>query len=313
MAPGGALPFTGHYLFPATLFTGNDRLLKLKRQSTVRDEDFDFISDLLLTRAGLGLTPERAYLLEGRLTPIARNRDMADVEALLTRARTKPDDALSAEIVEAMMVRETSFFRDRAPFRQFSDIILPDLIKSRAREGRIRIWCAGCSTGQEPYSIAMLINDRAEELTGWSVSVMATDMSGRAIETARKGYYSQFEVQRGLPIELLVKHFSRRRSKWEINDQVAGMVSFHQHNLLDGASQFGEFDIIFCRNVLTYMDDSIKDSIFVSLSETLASDGYLFLGIGETTAGLADRMKRAHGLLGVYSPLPENFRLANTG
>ena len=279
----------------------------------MREKDFNFISDLLLTRVGLGLTTERAYLLEGRLTPIARNRDMADVDALLTRARTQPDDTLLAEIVEAMMVRETSFFRDRAPFRQFSDIILPDLIKSRSRERRIRIWCAGCSTGQEPYSIAMLLNDRAAELDGWSISVMATDVSKRAIETARRGYYSQFEVQRGLPIEFLMKHFSRRRSKWEISDMVSGMVSFHQHNLLDGASQFGEFDIIFCRNVLTYMDDSIKDAVFASLSETLASDGYLFLGIGETTAGLADRMKRAHGLLGVYSPLPETFRLASTG
>ncbi len=278
----------------------------------MRDEDFSFISDLLLTRVGLGLTPERAYLLEDRLTPLARNRDMPDVDALLTHARAKPDEALYTEIVEAMMVRETAFFRDRAPFRQFSDIILPGLIKSRAGTRRIRIWCAGCSTGQEPYTVAMLLDDRAGELAGWSVSVMATDVSHRAIERARKGYYSQFEVQRGLPIDLLMRHFSRRRSKWEISDMVSRLVTFHQHNLLDGASQFGEFDIIFCRNVLCYMDDSIKETVFNSLADNLAADGCLFLGIGETTGGLADRMQRAHGLLGVYSPLPENFRLAQS-
>lgn len=278
----------------------------------MKDDDFRFVTDLLRERAGLGLTREKLYLLEARLTPLARDADLPDIEALVRAARESSADDLRARIVEAMMIRDTSFFRDRAPFRQFSDIILPKLLKSRSGDRRLRIWSAGCSTGQEAYSIAMLLNDRAHDLAGWSVSIVATDIAPSSIAQAKTGLYSQFEVQRGLPINLLLKHFSRARSKWRLTDQVRGMVSFHEHNLLEGAAQFGLFDVVFCRNVLMSMDDVVRERVFGTLADAVDTNGYLFLGIGEMTAGLADRMQRAHGLHGVYQALPDSFRLADT-
>lgn len=276
------------------------------------DDDFRFVADLLRKRAGLGLTREKLYLLEARLTPMARDKDFPDIEALVRKARDPGAEDLCREIVEAMMVRDTSFFRDRAPFRQLSDIVLPELLKSRAAERRLRIWSAGCSTGQEPYSIAMMLNERAEDLAGWTVSIVATDIAARSIAQAKSGIYSQFEVQRGLPVNLLLRHFTRARSKWRLADPVRAMVSFHEHNLLDGAAQFGQFDIVMCRNVLMPMDEKVRERVFATLADSVADGGYLFLGVGETTAGLADRMQRAHGLYGVYVSLPDDFQLADS-
>jgi chemotaxis protein methyltransferase CheR len=254
---------------------------------------FDALREFLYERSGLSLEGDKLYLVESRLMPVAREAGLADLGALMKRLQTG-DRALAQSVVDAMMTNETFFFRDRAPFDKFRNVILPNLLAARASERRLRIWCAACSTGQEPYSLAMLLDEEARKLTGWSVEIVATDLSRRAIEAARQGLYSQFEVQRGLPITMLLRYFQRAGERWQINEFLRSRINFREFNLLSDYRPLGTFDVIFCRNVLLYFDVPTKRDILARLSRALAADGFLLMGSAETVIGLSDTFAPHH-------------------
>lgn len=199
-----------------------------------------------------------------------------------------------------MTVQESYFFRNKVPFHYFIDVMLPKLMAKRESQRRIRVWCAAAATGQEPYSLAMELAELNSRLVGWTVEILATDLVEDALSRARKGLYSQFEVQRGVPISLLVKYFNKVGNAWEISPDIRGRVEFRAHNLLEDCQTLGEFDVIFCRNVLIYFDDPTKRAVLVRLASQLAPDGYLVLGAAETTTGFSDEFmavpERHHGV-----------------
>jgi chemotaxis protein methyltransferase CheR len=210
--------------------------------------------------------------------------------------------ALAVSVTEAMTTNETFFFRDRVPFDHLSDTIIPALVSARSRERRIRIWCTAAASGQEPYSIAMLLKSLAPQLTGFRVDILATDLSTEVIDRAKAGLYSQFEVQRGLPIQLLVKHFSKNGDLWEIAPDLRAMVQFRTLNLLNDFSPLGVFDVVFCRNVLIYFDQPTKSGILERLARQMPDDGYLMLGAAETVVGLTETFTPVPDRRGLYAP-----------
>src|SRR5205807_6805310 len=210
--------------------------------------------------------------------------------------------ALVTSVVEAMTTNETFFFRDKVPFDHFRDTIMPEIIKARAGCRSVRIWCAAGSTGQEPYSLAMSLKEMGAALTGWRVEIVATDLSQEVLEKSKAGLYSQFEVQRGLPIQLLVKYFKQVGELWQINPDIRAMVQHRQFNLLHDFSQLGVFDLIFCRNVLIYFDQETKTNIFNRLAKAVEPDGFLVLGAAETVIGLTNVFKPLVEQRGVYQP-----------
>src|SRR5690606_14070767 len=252
-------------------------------------------------RSGLVLGEEKVYLLESRLTPLARRRGLDSLEALAAEVRRTRDERLLTEITEAMTTNETFFFRDIRPFDTFRDVVLPQLLKARATNKTLRIWAAACSTGQEPYSLAMLLKEEAAKMAGWRVEILATDISNEVLEKAKAGLYSQFEVQRGLPIQLLVKHFQQVGELWQIDSSIRAMVKFQRLNLLEDFSALGRFDVVFCRNVLIYFDQPTKSATLNRIYDSLAPDGALFLGGAETVLGICDRFKPVSGQRGVYT------------
>jgi chemotaxis protein methyltransferase CheR len=210
--------------------------------------------------------------------------------------------AVIDDVVEAMTTNETFFFRDKTPFDHFKDTVVPAMIKARAGKRSLRIWCAAASTGQEPYSLAMILKDFGAALSGWRVEIIATDLSPEVLEKSRAGLYTQFEVQRGLPIQSLVKHFTQVGTMWQLNADVRSLVQFKQFNLLQDFTHLGKFDIIFCRNVLIYFDQPTKSDIFGRLAKVSEADGYLFLGAAETVIGLTDKYRVCPTRRGVYMP-----------
>jgi chemotaxis protein methyltransferase CheR len=201
-----------------------------------------------------------------------------------------------------MTTNETFFFRDKIPFEHFRDTIMPELLQARAGRKSLRIWCAAGSTGQEPYSLAMCLKEMSAALTGWRVEILATDLSQEVLEKSRAGIYSQFEVQRGLPIQLLVKYFRQIGELWQINADLRAMVQHRQLNLLHDFSQLGSFDVIFCRNVMIYFDQDTKTNIFGRLARTIEPDGFLVLGAAETVVGLTEQFKPIGDRRGLYRP-----------
>jgi chemotaxis protein methyltransferase CheR len=247
---------------------------------------FESLRQFLYERSGLSLEGDKLYLVESRLLPIAREAGLPDLTSLVSRLAS--DRELAQSVIDAMTTNETFFFRDRVPFDKFRSVMLPRLLAARAPERRLRIWCAACSTGQEPYSLAMLLDEEARRLTGWTIEILATDLSRRAIESAKQGLYSQFEVQRGLPITLLLRYFQRAGDRWQINEFLRSRVNFREFNLLSDYRALGTFDAIFCRNVLIYFDVPSKRDILARLSRTLTRDGFLLMGSAETVIGLSD-------------------------
>jgi chemotaxis protein methyltransferase CheR len=218
-----------------------------------------------------------------------------------------PSSQLAIDTVEAMTTNETFFFRDKIPFEHFRDTMLPALLHARDRDRRIRIWCAAASTGQEPYSLAMAIKelaatDKAGALAGFRIDILATDLCGDVLERARAGTYSQFEVQRGLPIQLLLKYFTQTGDSWQIVPELRSMVQFRTLNLLNDFSPLGKFDIVFCRNVLIYFDQPTKIGVLNRIAQQVADDGYLALGAAETVVGLTDAFKPVADKRGLYAP-----------
>ena len=263
-------------------------------------EDFELITSLLKKRSGLVLTRDKMYLLESRLTPVARRFGLGTLVGLIDAIRKRPDPRLVDEVVDAMTTNESFFFRDIKPFDQFRDFVLPELLKARASQRQIRIWCAACSSGQEPYSLGMLLKDSAAKLAGWRIEIVATDISREMLTKARNGVYSQFEVQRGLPITYLVKYFAQEGDKWIISPELRTMVQYREFNLLDDPRGLGQFDVVFCRNVLIYFDQETKAKVLHGIGGVMRPDGYLYLGGAETVLGVTDQFAPMSGMRGIY-------------
>jgi chemotaxis protein methyltransferase CheR len=248
------------------------------------------------------LSADKQYLVESRLLPVARKAALVSLSDLVRRLKEPNAQGLAVEVVEAMMTNESFFFRDKLPFEHFRETIIPSLIAARASQRRIRLWCAAASTGQEPYSLAMCLKEMARQLTGWRIDILATDISNEVLEKAKAGVYSQFEVQRGLPIQMLIKHFTQVGETWQVAPEIRAMVQFRPFNLLNDFAGLGMFDIVFCRNVLIYFDQPTKVGVLDRIARTVERDGYLVLGAAETVVGLTDSFKPAPERRGLYSP-----------
>lgn len=267
----------------------------------MKPDDFQFLATLVKDRSGLVLTQDKAYLLESRLMPVARKRGMKGLEELVASLKARMDNALADEITEAMTTNESFFFRDIKPFDIFRDTILPNLLKTRAHKKSFRIWCAAASSGQEPYSIAMVLKEAAAQLAGWRIEIIGTDISREMLEKAKAGLYSQFEVQRGLPVQHLVKYFKKRDDLWQIDPALRSMVQYKEFNLLDDMGGLGTFDVVFCRNVLIYFDQQTKGIVLEKMSKQMTEDAVLYLGGAETVLGISEAFKPVQGLRGVYA------------
>jgi len=270
--------------------------------SLVSPEDFTYVADLLRRGSGLVITPEKADLLVSRLMPLARQNGIDTLDELIGRLRLDENPSLRKAVIEAMICSDSFFFRDARPFAILNDSVLPALLERRRDRRVLRIWSAGCSTGQEPYSIAMVLKENEARLAGMRVEVVATDLSTEALSRAREGAYTQFEVQRGLPIRMLVKYFRQDGDRWRISSDLKGMVQFRQFSLLDDPSELGMFDIVFCRNVLIYFDETTMGEVLARIASIMPRDGYLFLGGAETVLGVSDRFKVSQPVQGVYMP-----------
>jgi chemotaxis protein methyltransferase CheR len=254
--------------------------------------DFDFVRDLARNGAAIVLEPDKQYLVETRLTPLAEREGYGSLEALIRalRAASAPGD-LHDKTVDALTTNETLFFRDYHPFEALRTQVLPRLIEARSKSRELRIWCGACSTGQEPYSIAMLIREHFPVLAGWRVSIMATDISETVLGIARAGTYAQHEVNRGLPAPLLIKYFRQSGNQWVIGDDIKSMVTFRSLNLIRPWPPLPSFDLIFLRNVLIYFSVETKTKILLGLMGKLADPGYLALGSAETALLLVPALK----------------------
>ncbi len=273
------------------------------------NSDFDVLRQLLNRRSGLSLDAEKAYLAESRLQPLVQQLGVAGLGGLVKLLLSGSHEDVEREVVEAMTTNETFFFRDRVPFDNFRKVILPHLLQARQDSRKIRIWCAACSSGQEPYSLAMLLDEEAHRLAGWSVEILATDLSRSVVNTARQGIYTQFEVQRGLPISQLLRYFRQEGERWRINEHLQSRIRFQEFNLLSDYAPLGHFDVIFCRNVLIYFDVPTKKGVLDRMAKALAPDGFFIMGAAETVIGLTDAMvphpeHRSISILRAAAPTP---------
>lgn len=265
----------------------------------MRPSEFDFLVGMLKEQSGIIITQDKMYLIESRLGPLLVEHRCRDLDDLVSKLRAAPRGPLAAKVVEAMTTNETFFFRDKTPFDELEQKVLPSLVKARAGK-RIRIWCAAASSGQEPYSIAMILKESAPKLNGCTFEIIGTDISPQILEKAKAGLYTQFEVQRGLPIKLLVKYFQQKGETWQIDPAIKSMVQLRQYNLLDSYATLGSFDIIFCRNVLIYFDRPTKRSMLDRMASILADDGALFMGAAETVIGITETLVPFEGARGLY-------------
>ncbi len=263
--------------------------------------DYEYLRKLLRDQSGLDLSEDKQYLIESRLLPLSRKSGLSGISELVQKMRGG-SASITTQVVEAMTTNETFFFRDKVPFDHFRVSMMPEILQARASRKSVRIWCAAGSTGQEPYSLAMCLKEMGSAITGWRVEILATDLSQEVIEKSRAGLYSQFEVQRGLPIQMLVKYFKQVGEFWQVNPDIRAMVQHRQLNLLHDFSQLGVFDVIFCRNVLIYFDQDTKINIFNRLARASEPDGFLALGAAETVVGLTDVFKPFPERRGLYRP-----------
>jgi chemotaxis protein methyltransferase CheR len=263
--------------------------------------EFEFLRIFIKARSGLSLTTEKRYLVESRLGPVCRRFEMDDLSELVAGLKGGRDCDLEKAVIEAMTTNETFFFRDKAPFDLFREVLLPRYLGARATGRRLRIWCAAASTGQEPYSLAMLLTEASALLSGFQVEILATDISTEVLERARAGLYSQFEVQRGLPIHLLLKYFTQAGDQWQIAPQIRAMVDYRPLNLIKDFGHLGAFDIVYCRNVLIYFDGPTKTDVLNRLARSLLPDGALLLGAAETVIGLTDALSPDLAHRGLYA------------
>jgi chemotaxis protein methyltransferase CheR len=267
----------------------------------VTPQDYEYLRKLLKERSGLDLSADKQYLVESRLVPLARKASLAGIPELVQKMKAGAE-AVTTEVVEAMTTNETFFFRDKIPFDHLKEAVLPALVQARAARRSLRIWCAASSTGQEPYSIAMCLKEASHLFAGWRTEIVATDLSQEVLEKSKAGIYSQFEVQRGLPIQMLVKYFTQNGELWQLKSEIRGMVQHRQLNLLQDFSHLGTFDIIFCRNVLIYFDQDTKAKIFERIARMLEPDGVMALGAAESVVGITNAFKPYPDRRGLYRP-----------
>ncbi len=264
--------------------------------------DFDVYKDLLKQKSGLILTQDKSYLLDSRLNPVAKKWGFENLEKMTATLHGVPNKDLINDIIEAMTTNETSFFRDIKPFEVLKNTVLPFFVKNNARATKkLRIWCAAASSGQEPYTIAMTLKEEAAKMPGWTFEIIATDISHEILDQAKEGLYTQFEVQRGLPITHLMKYFTQAGDKWQINQDIRNMIKFQYFNLLDPMTGLGQFDIIFCRNVLIYFDQPTKKTVMEKQAQLLPKDGFYFLGGAETVIGITESLKNIPDTRGLYA------------
>lgn len=257
---------------------------------TLTAQEFAFISGLVRRDAAIVLEAGKEYLVEARLLPLARQSGIPTVSEFVNRAQQRPDSEIHRKIVDALTTNETSFFRDGEPFKQLVDTVLPDLLSRRSSTRNLKVWSAASSSGQEPYTLAMVLQDNLPP--GWSFDILGTDISAEMLTRADAALYSQLEVNRGLPAAMLVKHFERNGAYWKVSPTVRKAVKFRPLNLAVAFPPMGPFDIVFIRNVLIYFDVETKRSVLQRVSSTLRPDGWLFLGSAETTIGIDDRFER---------------------
>jgi len=286
--------------------------------------DYEYLRKLLKERSGLILSADKQYLVESRLLPVAHRAGMADLTELVAKLKSAREQPLVTEVAEAMTTNESFFFRDKLPFEHFRNVIMPVLLAARPLRRPIRIWCAAAATGQEPYSLAMSLKEMGEKVTGREIEIVATEFSTQVLEKAKTGLFSQFEVQRGLPIRLLIKYFAQLGDTWQINPDVRAMVQFRAFNLLHDFAPLGRFDLVFCRNVLIYFDHETKTQVLDRVARITEPDGYLVLGAAETVVGLTESFRPLPEHRGLYVPNPQRrdgvvidalprLRLAATG
>jgi chemotaxis protein methyltransferase CheR len=262
--------------------------------------DIQCFRRMLLDRSGLNLTEDKDYLLTSRLAPLVRDEGLADLDRLFAVTRADPFGRVAQKCIDALATHESFFFRDATPFDQLRDVLLPRLIATRRDTRRLRIWSAACSSGQEPYSLAMLLMEERSQMPDWRLEIVATDMSEPILERARTATYSEFEVNRGLSPTRRDRWMQPDPRGWRIAAEVRSMVSFQRHNLLDGMSGMGRFDLIFCRNVLIYFDQDRKASCLRQIACGLELDGALVLGSAETVVGLDSPFVPMPGLRGTF-------------
>lgn len=263
----------------------------------VRDlahEDFEFVRRFVKDQSGITVDDGKEYLVSSRLAPLVTAHGAADVAELVARVRTRPHSPLGGDVIDALTTNETSFYRDLHPFESLRDTIIPAMIQQRQSSRRLTLWCGASSSGQEPYSIAMLLADHFPELSGWQVSIIATDISPSMLAKAEAGEYSQLEVNRGLPAPMLVRHFTRAGARWRISDRIRSMVRFQRMNLLDRWHTLPQCDLVFLRNVLIYFDNPTKAAILGQIRGKLAPDGYLMLGGGRDHRGAVHQLRTNH-------------------
>jgi chemotaxis protein methyltransferase CheR len=269
----------------------------------MKPDDLELIRQLVQSRSGVAIDPTRAYPIESRLSPVIRREGFESLADMVQAIRQHRDERLIWTVTEALAAGETSFFRDRAPFDSFREEILPALAGAR-RERPVRVWSAACATGQEPYSLAMILEDERAKLGGARVDLFGSDLSERALEKAQAGLYNQFEVQRGLPIRLLVRYFEKQDELWALSPRIRQMVRWRRINLLADLRPLGQFDVIFCRNLVSSFDPAARRRVLEQLAAALPDDGWLVLGLDETVVGVTEALSPAPGRRGLYRPNP---------
>ena len=260
------------------------------------DQEFKEICRLLRETSAIVLEAGKEYLVETRLAPLVRQMNLNSISDLIGQLRFQADNGLHRQIVEALVTTETSFFRDHHPFEALRKAVIPDLIAKRRGERRLNIWCAASSSGQEPYSLAMLMRESFPELAGWAVSLIASDISLEVLARARAGRFSQIEVNRGLPATLLVKYFHQVGAHWQLDARICKMVEFREINIAHTLPALPRMDLILLRNVMIYFEVDTKKAILGKLARLLRPDGYLLLGGAETTFNLDDSYRRIESL-----------------
>ncbi len=258
----------------------------------IPENDFHFVRDLVVARSGIVLEAGKEYLVEARLAPLARDGGHVTVSGLVDALRRTPSGPLATSVVEAMTTNETSFFRDAHPFDTLRETIIPTLLERNRIERSITIWSAACSSGQEPYTIAMTLREHFPQLATWNVRIVATDLADHVLTRARAGRYRQLEVNRGLPAQYLAKYFVRRGLEWEVVPELKSWTDFRALNLIGEWGPLPRFDVVFLRNVLIYFDVETKKKILARVRRCLKPGGWLFLGSAETTLNIDESFRR---------------------
>ena len=261
---------------------------------------FNTFATLLKSRSGLVIGPDKLYLLETRLAAILKREQLRDLATLAERLRAPGNDALIRQVVEAMTTNESFFFRDDKPFQHFRAQALPRLLATRSANAPLRVWSAASSSGQEAYSIAMILAECRAAIGNRKIEIIGTDLAREQVGRARDGLYTQFEVQRGLPVQMLMRYFRKEETGWRISEAIRGMVQFREWNLLGDLRGLGQFDVVFCRNVLIYFDQPTKARVLDAVAQQMPGDGLLYLGGAETVLGITTRFAPLASERGVY-------------